>query len=175
MSRPRMTGPALSVALALVSLGLALSACSREENSTTLQSSAKPMEHLEKGKSSRETSKSRPDASPMSGEWRLVAIDSTELNRGATPTVVFGGEGWCWGSTGVNQYRSSVKLEGVKIGRLEVGSAAVTRKSGPPEAMAVERLFLQRLENSESYEIAGDLLYLNAGEDQNLTFERVNH
>jgi heat shock protein HslJ len=110
---------------------------------------------------------------PMSGEWRLIAIDRTELSQGDAPTVVFGDEGWCWGHTGVNDYRMTFTLEGLKYNRLNVGNAAVTRKAGPPEAMALERLFLERLESAASYELSGDMLYLHSGENQNLTFERV--
>lgn len=109
----------------------------------------------------------------MKGEWRLVAIDRTQLSRGGTPTVVFGDEGHCWGSTGVNDFRTTFTLEGLKFGHVKVGNAAVTRKMGPPEAMALEKLFLNRLESAISYEVSGDLLYLHSGEDQNLTFERV--
>lgn len=112
-------------------------------------------------------------ALPMKGEWRLVAIDSTMLGRGGTPTVVFGVEGQCWGSTGVNDFRTQVKLEGPRHDRLVVGNASMTRKMGPPEAMALERLFLDRLESAESYKIDGNRLYLHTGEDQKLTFERV--
>lgn len=110
---------------------------------------------------------------PMSGEWRLIAIDSTKLGRGGTPTVVFGVEGECWGSTGVNDFRTQFKLEGPGHDRLVVGNTALTRKMGPPEAMALERLFMARLESAQSYKIDGDLLYLHSGEDQKLTFERV--
>lgn len=109
----------------------------------------------------------------MAGEWRLIAIDRTQLSRGGTPTVVFGDEGHCWGSTGVNDFRTTFNLQDPNFGRLKVGNAAVTRKMGPPEAMALEKLFLDRLESAISYEVSGDLLYLHSGDDQNLTFERV--
>lgn len=111
---------------------------------------------------------------PMAGEWRLIAIDRTQLSRGGTPTVVFGDEGHCWGNTGVNDFRTTFKLQGPNFGRLNVGNAAVTRKMGPPEALALEKLFLDRLESAISYEVSGDLLYLHSGDDQNLTFERVH-
>ena len=119
------------------------------------------------------TANSKHSGLPMSGEWRLIAIDSTKLGRGGTPTVVFGEEGQCWGSTGVNDFRTQLKLEGPSHDRLVVGNTAVTRKMGPPEAMALERLFMARLESAQSYKIDGDLLYLHSGEDQKLTFERV--
>lgn len=109
----------------------------------------------------------------MRGEWRLIAIDRTELSRGGTPTVVFGEEGSCWGSTGVNDFRTTFMLQGLQYGRVKVGNAAVTRKMGPPEAMALEKLFLTRLESVISFEVTGDLLHLHSGDDQNLTFERV--
>lgn len=113
------------------------------------------------------------DAMPMGGEWRLVAIDHRELSSGGTPVVVFGEEGECWGNTGVNDFRTTFRLGGRSQGSLEFGNAAVTRKAGPPEAMALERLFLERLENARSFEVEGNRLHLQAGDGQHLTLERV--
>lgn len=113
------------------------------------------------------------DLLSMSGEWRLIAIDSNQLRGGSAPTVVFGDEGDCWGSTGINDFHATFDPQRVKFRRLQVGNASVKRNMGPPEAMAVEKLFLSRLETAISYEVRGDLLYLDAGEDHNLTFERV--
>ena len=109
----------------------------------------------------------------MQGEWRLVAIDQRQLRQGGTPTVVFGDEGSCWGNTGVNNFRTTFTLEGPDHNRVKVGPAAVTRKAGPPEAMALENLFLERFESANSFRVEGDLLHLNAGANQNLTFQRI--
>ena len=109
----------------------------------------------------------------MEGEWRLVAIDQQQLRVGGTPTVVFGEEGNCWGNTGVNDFRTTFTLEAEDQSRVKVGPAAVTRKAGPPEAMALETLFLERFESVSSFKVVGNVLHLQAGVDQNLTFERV--
>jgi heat shock protein HslJ len=109
----------------------------------------------------------------MKGEWRLVAIDERQLRQGGTPTVVFGDEGNCWGNTGVNDFHTTFTLGGPNDDRVKVGPAAVTRKAGPPEAMALETLFLERFESASAYKVVGDVLHLHAGDNQNLTFERV--
>lgn len=110
-------------------------------------------------------------ATPVGGEWRLVSIDSTELRGDATPRIIFGDEGLCWGNTGINDFRTSFSTD--PLNRLDIGPAAVTRKAGPPEAMAVEKLFLERLQSAVSFEVKGDLLYVNSGENRNVTFERI--
>ena len=116
-----------------------------------------------------------PAKLPMQGEWRLIAIDQRELSGGGSPTIVFGDEGDCWGSTGVNEFHTKISLENIRDGRLKVGNAAVTRKMGPPEAMALENLFLERFESANSFDVKGDTLQLISGDDQNLTFQRVIH
>ncbi len=109
----------------------------------------------------------------VKGEWQLIAIDRQELSRGGTPTVVFGDEGNCWGNTGINNFTTTFSLENTEKGKVKLGNAAVTRKAGPPEAMALENLFLNRFQNANSYEVEGDLLHLYSGETENLTFRRV--
>lgn len=158
--------------LTLIVVVLVVTGCNREPSA----SSAAALASVSKTSTAETTPddqvRARSDLPPMEGEWRLVAIDRTRLSEGTTATLAFGKEGWCWGSTGVNEFRSSFALDG-RYGRLTVGNASVTRKMGPPEAMALERLFLQRLETAETYEVIGDLLHLHSGENQNLTFERV--
>lgn len=169
MSGSKAANPAFSLTIVLI-LALLVTACSREDAVELSQTAdAETVQEQEKTPDR----KVEAEEPPMGGEWRLIAIDRRELSSGGTPTVVFSKKGECWGSTGVNDFRTTFTLEGLKYGRLKMGSAAVTRKAGPPEAMALERLFLERLEQAKSYEVKGDLLYLHSGENQNLTLERV--
>ncbi|MDX1554666.1 MAG: META domain-containing protein [Xanthomonadales bacterium] len=161
MSDSKASKRALTLALSLL-LAIVAAACSRDDAPSLAQSVTDPV-----------TGADTTGVGEWSGEWRLVAIDQRELSPGGTPSVVFGKEGECWGNTGVNDFRTTFSLEEMKHGRLKMGSAAVTRKAGPPEAMALERLFLERLEKARSYKVDGDLLYLHSGEDQNLTLQRV--
>jgi heat shock protein HslJ len=45
--------------------------------------------------------------------------------------------------------------------------------AGPPEAMALEKMFLDRLQTVSSFKPDGDLLHLYTLENQTVTFERV--
>jgi len=139
-------------------------ACGRED-----VGQGKPQAMAETPKVESEPVKTK--AAPMSGEWKLIAIDRTQLQGGMSPSIFFGEEGLCWGNTGINDFRTRFSIG--ELNRLEVGKASVTRKMGPPEAMAVERLFLERLQTAISFEVSGDLLYVNSGANQNVTFERV--
>ncbi len=117
-----------------------------------------------------------PASSPaeeIAGEWSLIAIDNNPLSSGGRPTLVFESDGRCWGSTGVNRFNSFADFEKLANGWLSLGPAAVTRMAGLPEAMALENLFLGKLESVSSFKIEGDTLRLYAGEAEAATFERV--
>lgn len=170
MARPKILFPARTPGLCAL-IVISVMACSRDD----VHVAEEPVG----------LSNSTPEASPpmktdpviarkvMQGEWQLVAIDERQLRSGGTPSVVFGDEGNCWGNTGVNDFRTTFTLEGADQSRVKVGPAAVTRKAGPPEAMALETLFLERFESVNSFKVDGDLLHLHSGVDQNLTFQRV--
>jgi heat shock protein HslJ len=115
-----------------------------------------------------------PEEIPIAGEWNLVAIDQQPLKSGGTPTLVFEQDGSCWGSTGVNKFQSRVDLKKLAEGWLKLGPAAVTRMAGPPEAMALEKLFLTRLESVSSFEVEGDTLHLYTGDSETVTFQRIH-
>jgi heat shock protein HslJ len=46
--------------------------------------------------------------------------------------------------------------------------------AGPPEAMALEKLFLTRLESVSSFEVEGDTLHLYTGDSETVTFQRIH-
>lgn len=171
MARPQSIIITRTLGLFLI-LILAAAACSRDETS-----SAQSRDTAESGSEVKHVLKTDPEIARklMKGEWRLVAIDQRELRQGGTPTVFFGDEGNCWGNTGVNDFHTTFTLEGANRDRVKVGPAAVTRKAGPPEAMALETLFLERFESASAFKVEGDRLHLHSGNDQNLTFQRVLH
>lgn len=170
MARLHLYFPVRALALGAVII-LGVSACDRDNLPLAAETGNKTETESE--------AKHPPKTDPaiarkvMQGEWRLVAIDERQLRSGGTPTVVFGDEGNCWGNTGVNDFRTTFTLEGADQSRVKVGPAAVTRKAGPPEAMALETLFLERFESASSFKVDGDTLHLSSGVEQNLTFERV--
>ena len=170
MARPQSLNFARALALcALIALGI--TACNRDTAPQAAVASNTP----EKAIDTPHPLKTDPVIARkvMQGEWRLVAIDEQPLRSGGNPTVVFGDEGNCWGNTGVNDFRTTFTLEGADQSRVKVGPAAVTRKAGPPEAMALETLFLERFESASSFKVDGNHLHLQSGIDQNLTFERI--
>ncbi len=170
MARPKILLPARTLGLcALIVIGVM--ACSRDD----VHIADEPVGSSDSASETRPPMKTDPVIARkvMQGECRLVAIDERQLRAGGTPTVVFGDEGNCWGNTGVNDFRTTFTLEGADESRVKVGPADVTRKAGPPEAMALETLFLERFESANSFKVDGDLLHLHSGVDQNLTFQRV--
>jgi heat shock protein HslJ len=130
-------------------------------------------EAVENQEERRDESRDEQGENPIAGEWNLVAIDQQPLKSGGTPTLVFEQDGSCWGSTGVNKFQSRVDLKKLAEGWLKLGPAAVTRMAGPPEAMALEKLFLARMESVSSFEVEGDTLHLYTGDSETVTFERI--
>jgi heat shock protein HslJ len=163
---------------ALIVCAVFLQSCHEHQDAQSLIVKEKPAEKNSApafGGPSKLADQNKPggDVRLITGEWTLVAIDEQILTSGGTPTLVFEEDGSCWGSTGVNKFRSNADIKKIANGLLELGPAAVTRMAGPPEAMALERMFLERLSATSSFSIEGDTLHLYAGERGAVTFERV--
>jgi len=109
----------------------------------------------------------------ITGEWTLISIDQQALSGGGNPSLVFGEDGNCWGSTGVNQFKTTADFNQLSNGWLKLGPASVTRMAGPPEAMALEKMFLDRIQAVSSFRLEGNFLHLYTEKDQTVTFERV--
>ncbi len=154
----------------IISSILVLAACQPDtavRSSSTIDRDQASPQGWQSGKSVAEL------AEDIAGEWSLVAIDNNTLSSGGRPTLIFESDGRCWGSTGVNSFNSFADFERLADGWLPLGPAAVTRMAGPPEAMALENLFLGKLESVSSFRIEGNLLRLFAGEAEAVRFERV--
>jgi len=145
---------------------LTATACQKQESG---QSTAGPMD----SQSEWSTTNVRSSVNPVTGEWSLTAIDQNPLSSGSSPTLVFEPDGRCRGSTGVNKFNAVANFEKLTEGWLSIGPASVTRMAGPSEAMVLERLFLERLENVSTFKVEGDTLHMYAGKQEAVTFHRI--
>lgn len=117
---------------------------------------------------------SREDLSALVGSWTLVALDGEPVPAvGTTPTLEVREDGAVGGTSGVNRYMARLETGGLGAGRIGFGPAAGTKMAGPPEAMELERLYLDRFGAVGTYELESDTLRLFAGDSVALTFERA--
>ena len=106
------------------------------------------------------------------GSWTLVQLDGADLAAGDdAPTMMFGPDGTVAGTTGINRYSTTADMEQLAGGILALGPAVTTSREGAPEAMEVERKFLEHLANPLSFETDGVNLRLTSGDASLLVFE----
>jgi heat shock protein HslJ len=68
---------------------------------------------------------------------------------------------------------TQVQADGLADGRIGFAQSAGTMMAGPPAAMELEQVFLQRLGAVSTFTIEGDTLRMWAGDNPALTFERA--
>ncbi len=96
--------------------------------------------------------------------WQVTSMRGVAVSAGARLSLAFDEAGRASGHSGVNRFSAGVKVDGSSM-RFE--QALSTRMAGTPEAMALERDFLSRLQNVDAWRIEGDRLVLRdaAGTD----------
>ena len=105
------------------------------------------------------------------GEWVLTAIDGAPVTQaGKVPTLEVHEDGTAAGVGGVNRFRTEVQFVD---NNLSFGPAAATKMAGPPEAMELESTYLARLGAVSTYVIESETLRLWAGDNEALTFKRM--
>jgi heat shock protein HslJ len=92
---------------------------------------------------------------------------------GTTPMLVIREDGAVAGSSGINRFMTRVVPDDLAAGRLAFAATAGTKMAGPPQAMELERTFLDRLEAVSTFAVEGDILRLFAGDTEVLVFERA--
>ena len=105
--------------------------------------------------------------------WQLAAMPgATALVGPRGPlSLSFDEAGRASGNSGVNRFSAGVEADAT---RLAFRAAISTRMAGPPEAMALESLFLARLQQTASWRIEGDRLTLrDATGAELMTFSRA--
>jgi heat shock protein HslJ len=109
------------------------------------------------------------------GSWTLVALDGEPVGEVVKViTLEIRDDGSAGGSSGVNRFMTQLNTGALAEGRIGFGPAAGTMMAGPPEAMEIERLFLQRVGSVSTYSIEEDTLRMWAGDNETLTFERAD-
>ena len=107
------------------------------------------------------------------GSWTLIAVDAEPVDTpGTAITLEIRDDGSAGGSSGVNRYMTRLETATLADGRIGFTPAAGTKMAGPPRAMEIERVFLQRLGAVSTYAIDGDTLRMWASDNQALTFQR---
>jgi heat shock protein HslJ len=82
------------------------------------------------------------DASELEGsEWWVVSIGGEPLLDHSTPTIAFA-DGRVAGRATVNRYHGPYRIVD---GGIELGPVAMTLMAGPPDAMELERRFVEAL------------------------------
>jgi heat shock protein HslJ len=108
------------------------------------------------------------------GSWSLVALDGKPVEAVGKPiTLEVAEDAAVAGVSGVNRFMTRLETADLAEGRLAFAPAAGTRMAGPPEAMALEQAFLERLSAVATFSVDDDVLRLWAGDNEALTFERA--
>ena len=91
--------------------------------------------------------------------WQVTSMRGNAMTvaSGSRLSLAFDDAGRASGHSGVNRFSAAVKVDAASM-RFE--QAVSTRMAGTPEAMALEREFLSRLQNVDSWRIEGDRLFL---------------
>ncbi len=103
----------------------------------------------------------------LTGDWKLVKLGEEPTAAGSMVTLSVDAEGKVSGSTGVNRFAGKLAAEKKLFGPL-----AMTRRAGPPEAMALEAAFTKALDEATRFTIKDGKLTLLAGDKPRLVFER---
>ena len=110
---------------------------------------------------------------PVLGDWSLTRVGESAVPAGFNvPTLNFKEDGAVGGSTGVNSYGTRANLAQLAEGRLALGQITSTLRAGRPEAMRLERQFLEALQKARVWKVSGRTLYLESAERELLTFRR---
>ena len=103
----------------------------------------------------------------LTGDWKLVKLGEEATAAGSMVTLSVDSEGKVSGSTGVNRFAGQLAKEKKLFGPL-----AMTRRAGPPEAMALEAALTKALDEATRFTIKDDQLTLLAGDKPRLVFQR---
>ena len=100
------------------------------------------------------------------GSWILVEINGEKV-EGRAPTIEFTEKGMV-GSTGVNRFFGKYAAEGEELFGDGIG---MTRRAGPPEAMKLERDYVNALQAVTAHRIEEEQLILEKGDKAKLVFK----
>ncbi len=110
------------------------------------------------------------------GTWSLTKIEDEryDLPTGArTPTLTITEQGGLSGQAGVNRYSGSTDAGALSSGEWSLGSVAMTRMGGTPEAMQLEQQFVGLMKMADTIATGPDWLELRIGNSSLLRFTHV--
>jgi heat shock protein HslJ len=93
---------------------------------------------------------------PLVGQWKVSHLMDEAIGDDAELSLEIDGEGQVGGYAGVNRFMGRLAGEADAL----FSPLATTRRAGPPEAMELERNYLQALAGCDSYAIDGTSLTL---------------
>ncbi|GAB4386448.1 MAG: hypothetical protein Kow0022_15460 [Phycisphaerales bacterium] len=120
----------------------------------------------------------RTPESPI-GDWVLSGLqqepaDVAVPRTARTPTLRIADSGEIVGTAGVNQYFGSISADKLAQGLFETGPVTTTRMMGPPQAMALERRFLDLLQQARRFHCDAKTLTLRDDRQTLLEFVRAD-
>jgi heat shock protein HslJ len=106
-------------------------------------------------------------AGNLTGDWKLTKLGDESPAADLMLTLSVAADGKVSGSSGVNRFAGKLSDEKKLFGPL-----VMTRRAGPPEAMAVETAYTKALDAATRFEIKDDTLTVFAADKPRLVFER---
>ena len=106
----------------------------------------------------------------LTGDWKLMKLGEEAPAADLMLTLSVAEDGKVAGSSGVNRFAG--KLAQDKGDKKLFGPLVMTRRAGPPAAMAVEAAYTKALDEATRFEIKEDTLSLFAADQPRLVFER---
>jgi heat shock protein HslJ len=94
--------------------------------------------------------------------WVAETIEGQPVSTGITSTLELDADGRVSGSTGCNRYAGATAIDGTQ---LHFGQLAMTKMACMGPAMAQETHFIQALERTARWSLAGETLLLHAADD----------
>lgn len=120
------------------------------------------------GNLNKPTSAQRPLTNTL---WKLIELDKEAVKSQKGYEITFNTEGRANGIGECNRFMASYELNDAKKNSIKIGPAASTMMAcmGPN----LEYKFFSFLENTSSYRIEGNLLYMSAGGQMQAVFEAI--
>ena len=106
----------------------------------------------------------------LAGDWKLTTLGDESPAADLMLTLSVAADGKVSGSSGVNRFAGKLAQE--KDNKKLFGPLIMTRRAGPPKAMAVEAAYTEALDEASRFEIKEDKLTLFAADKPRLIFER---
>lgn len=121
--------------------------------------------------------RSLPGIALLAGHWELTEIGGEDIasllgEHMRVPSLSIQPDGAISGYTGLNNVSGRIDLAQLAAGDFDLGQLAMTKRAGPPEAMALEQRFVEALRAADWPEVEDDTLTLGEDDTPLLRFRR---